>query len=182
MKKIGLLIGTGPIILTGCVQPQFNPNKKQIIFIEGKPFRVPYSTSNIGYRYTNSAEDKERIETYKKEGLICRVGDVLWVENSTAKKGLEIMSSKGKLEAYTYIGKMAREGKSGCVHSMSSQEYSHYRGKEMEAREDDIRARTALGNAFSSAGDSFKTNNYNVNVSGTVNHNVNVTSNPYYRY
>lgn len=184
MHNLGklLTISAGIILLVGCANPSFNPNSKKIVFVEGKPFRIPYGANHTGYRYTNSAKDKEIILSYKKEGLICKRGDLLWIEKYTGNKGLKIYKSEGKLAGYAFIGKASRKGKSGCVRPISDQEYSFYRDKEMESSAN-ARARANLAAARTPQ-------NVNVNHSGTVSQNVNVTGTmdhtvrykPYYGY
>ncbi len=160
-------ISVGILLLSGCASPSFNPNNQQIVFVEGKPFRIPYGVNHTGRMFTNTTESREKMTSYKQEGLICNIGDLLWIENYTAKTGVKIYKAEGKLAGYAYIGKAFRKGKSGCVHALSDQEYSFYRGKEMEASAN-ARAQANLAAAMTPQA-------VNVNHSGTVHQNVNVT-------
>lgn len=179
-KLISISVAT--ILLAGCANPSFNPNNKQIVFVEGKPFRIPYGASHTGKRFSNTVESREKMIAYKREGLICNMGDLLWIENYTGKAGVKIYKTDGKLAGFSYIGKASREGKSGCVRPISNQEYNFYRSKEMEASAN-ARARANLAAAMTP-----KT--VNVNHTGTVNQNTNVTGRidhtirykPYYSY
>ncbi len=184
MYNLGKLISMGAaiILLAGCANPSFNPNNKQIVFVEGKPFRIPYGASHTGKRFTNTVESREKMTSYKREGLICNIGDLLWIENYTAKTGVKIYKSEGKLSGYTYIGKASREGKSGCVRPISNQEYSFYRSKELEAS---ANARTQANLAAAMTPKTVNVNHsgtvyQNTNVTGTMNHNVRYK--PYYGY
>lgn len=170
------------ILLVGCANPSFNPNNKQIVFVEGKPFRIPYGAAHTGKRFTNTVESREKMTSYKREGLICNIGDLLWIENYTGKNGVEIYKTKGKLSGYAYIGKASREGKSGCVRPISNQEYSFYRSKELEtsanarAQANLVAARTPKTVNVNHSGTVYQ----NVNLTGTMNHNV--SHKPYYGY
>ena len=44
-------ISVGILLFSGCANPSFNPNSKKIVFVEGKPFRVPYGASYKGNRF-----------------------------------------------------------------------------------------------------------------------------------
>lgn len=179
-KLISLSVGI--LLLVGCTSPSFNPNNKQIVFVEGKPFRIPHGANHTGKMFTNTAESREKMTSYKQEGLICNIGDLLWIENYIAKTGVEIYKTEGKLSGYTYIGKASKEGKSGCVQSISNQEYSFYRSKELEAS---ANARSRANLAASMTPKTVNVNHsgsvyQNVNVTGTMDHTVRYK--PYYGY
>ncbi len=183
MKKLRIVITiSASILFTGCANPSFNPNVKKVVFVDGKPFRVPVGANNIRHAYTSSSTDKEKLSVYKKNGLICRIGDILWIENYTAKEGTKIYKKSGKIAGFTYIAKAAKQGKSGCTRPISNQEYNFYRGKEMEASAN-ARARANLAAAMTPKTvnvDHSGTVYQNVNVTGTMNHNVRYKS--YYSY
>ncbi len=186
MRKLRIIttISFSVVLFMGCTNPSFNPNVKKVVFVDGKPFRVPVGANNISHAYTSSSTDKEKLLVYKKNGLICRIGDILWIENYTAKEGVKTYKKSGKIAGFAYIAQAAKQGKAGCTRSISNQEYSFYRGKEMEASAN-TRARANLAAAMTPKTVNVQHSGYvnqNVNVSGTMNYNVNHTYNPYRIY
>jgi len=179
-KIISMSIGI--ILFSGCANPSFNPNNKKIVFVEGKPFRVPVGAGHTKHRYTSLSNDKEKTNVYNKYDMNCNLGDILWIEKYTAIEGAKIYKAQGKIAAYNYASQASRQGKAGCVRPISDQEYSFYRSKEMEASAN-ARTRANLAAAMIPK-------RVNVNHSGTVYQNVNVTGTmdhtvkykPYYGY
>lgn len=177
MHKITLVIGfVGILFLGGCVNPSFNPVNKHIVFVDGKPFRVPNGSSATPHRYSRSAIDQERIKIYNQYGMNCNIGDILWMENHTALKAKKEYQTKGKIAGYNYVGIAFRQGKSGCVKPLTPQEFQYYRQKEQEA--------TALAIAQSNivAATAPKTVDVNVNHSGYINQSINANVHHYYGY
>ncbi len=184
MKKsvIAIAIGASMLLFTGCANPSFNPSYKQIVMVEGKPFRVPVGANNTSHTFSASAESKEKRKVYNTYGMNCKVGDILWMENYTSKQASNAYKKDGKIAGYAHVGQASREGKAGCTRPISNQEYDFYRSKEMEASAN-ARARANYVAATTPKTVNVQHSGYvNQNVSGTMNHNVNHTYNPYYRY
>ena len=181
--KLAIALSMG-VFFVGCTNPSFNPNNKQVVFIEGKSFRIPYNATSTPHRYTSSAKDKERISIYNKYGMRCKNGDILWIENFTSKEAVKVYKTNGKIAGYNYVGQVFSQGKSGCSKPLSNQEYNFYRGKEMEAS---ANARATKNFAAAMTPQTVNVNHsgtvyQNVNLTGTMNHNVNHTYNPYRTY
>ncbi len=185
MKKLRIIITiSASILFTGCANPSFNPNVKKVVFVEGKPFRVPVGATHTPHTFTTSEKSKEKRKVYNKYGMNCRLGDILWIENYTIKQSTSAYKKDGKIAGYTYVAQASREGKAGCTKAISNQEYSFYRSKEMEASAN-ARARANLAAAMTPKTVNVQHTghvNQNVNVSGTMNHNVNHSYNPYRTY
>lgn len=128
MKRI-TLIGLGAIallIIAGCTQPNFNPNRKNIVFFNGKPYYIPKNTHNL-IKSMNTADVKE-MNGY---GVRCKKGDTLWLAhsaNSLMTKGKRT-PEKDKADFIRYI----QGGLVGCSSPLSNQEYN-YRLNEKQAK------------------------------------------------
>ena len=170
------LVGIIALLFGGCAQPAFNQNKKHIIFVEGKSFRIPIA-SNWSRAFMHPEANKEKIKEYRKQGLTCKNGDLFWIEYYADKERVSLIDSGNKQKGYAFLGKSVRERKAGCAHPMSNQEYHFYREKELQ----DARDRKANGKAIQEAANAWADAhkpptrvNVNVQHSGTVRHNVNV--------
>lgn len=184
VKIINISVGASIILFTGCANPSFQPNNKKIVFIDGNAYRTPYGAGNTPHKYTSSAEDQERLAVYNKYGMNCKLGDILWIENYTAKEAQNIYNKNGKIAGYTYVGQVSKESKSGCVSPLTEKEYNFYLAKEMDTSEN-ARARANYAAAIAPRTVNVQHSGsvtQNVNLSGTMNHNVNVTNNPYTYY
>ncbi len=176
MTKI--LVVSITLLFIGCTQPGFNPNNKQVVFVEGKPFRVPNGAGYTKRTYTNIKSDKEKMAIYRKNGLNCKIGDILWIENSVANEGGKIVKSGDKKRGYAFVALAARDEKSGCTHPISNREYEFYREKEIEQS---ANQRANLNYRAATTPRTVQHNvqhsgyiNQNIQHSGTINHNVNV--------
>ena len=122
-------------------------------------------------RYSNSAESREKTDTYRKGGLNCRIGDIMWIENYTAKEGVKIASSSSRRHAYAFIAKESHKGLAGCVSAISNREYDFYRVQEIQQREDRRANGQAIKNAANAWADAHTPPakvNVNVHHSGTI--------------
>ncbi len=64
-------------ILNGCGQTQFNPNNKAMVFIKGKPYKVPYQTN-----YSLQPLSKDNIKALRGYGYqYCSEGNIRWISN-----------------------------------------------------------------------------------------------------
>jgi len=162
--KIIILIGISLLLFEGCANPAFNANDKKIVFVEGEPFRIPKLASHTPTRYTYSAEDNKKRDEYRKGGLNCKIGDVLWADRYTAQEGAKIVMSSGKEQGYAFMAQKSHEGLVGCTSPISNREYNFYRGKEMES--------SANARARSNLAASMMPKTVNVQHSGYVNQNV----------
>lgn len=175
--KIVAIIGMA-LFFTGCAQPSFNPNIKHIVYVDGKPFRVPtYDTFYRKHTYNKNLEvDKKILNFYRQNGFICKEGDLLWAKNSVIEKVMKNFKSTGnRKKGYVIISSASKVGKAGCASPLSNQEYQFYRGKEMEA------SANARAKAASDAAAYTSYMNYmaatapktvNVQHSGYINQNV----------
>lgn len=182
MKTLKLILGASFVFfIVGCGEPAFNPNIQNIVFVDGEPFRIPAGSSNTPHTFTNTTLDQEKMAAYRKNGLDCRIGDILWIENSVGAEGVKIMNSGDKERAYAFVALAAKDGKSGCAHPLSNREYDYYKEKESERSAREYAARMAIVKNMRES--RAKTYNVNVNHSGSINQNVNVNSagavNPY---
>lgn len=186
MKHLGKIIGmsVGIILLVGCAQPQFNPNDKRIVMVEGKAFRVP----KHGIIYNNMAYSKNRkmdvelIKLNRKLGLNCNYGDLNWMTKEVSDTYSKAYRANDMKMVESIKIEAIRSGKIGCVRPLSNQEYDFYRGQEMQQVADRRAAadrRTAYYAAAANERAARKNlqaaqtaKDVNVNVSGTVDHNV----------
>ena len=175
-----LILGVGFVsFIVGCGEPAFNPNIQNIVFVDGEPFRIPAGSRSTPHTYTNAILDQEKMAAYRKNGLDCRIGDILWMENSVATEGVKIMNSGDEERAYAFVALAAKDGKSGCAHPLSNREYDYYKEKESERSARAYAARVAIAKNIGNS----TPKTYNVIHSGSINQNVNVNStgavNPY---
>ena len=173
-KAVIAIIGT-LFLFTGCIQPGFNPNTKRIVFVDGKPFRIPYGAYTNRSPYYNKTRDVAVIRHNNSLGLNCKIGYLGWVEAGIAKKitnatqGLDKNNVELNLK---YIEPMKREairnGKLGCAHPLSKQEYHYYRGQEMEASANARANSIAYSNYMAATAP----RTVNVQHSGYINQNI----------
>ncbi|MEY3002220.1 MAG: hypothetical protein RLZZ428_595 [Pseudomonadota bacterium] len=123
------------VVLSGCVKPEFDPYNQGIVFIEGKPYLIPYDSA---YRLINDTK-----------GVICNLGEVRWIEPNTVRTSseyqkevtLRIGNKYGNVtteqsdaelsEALkSYERDLMTKGLVGCVAPMSNREYEYYRDQE----------------------------------------------------
>ncbi len=122
ITKIAVVTGVA-LLFTGCAgstspQPIFNPNNKHIVFVEGKPYRVPYGTK-VSKHIINS----KNITRYNNMGFRdCRKGDITWMEVKTKKAA----SKKSLSEKTDFVLKAVRDGKAGCAAPLPESEHQYY--------------------------------------------------------
>ncbi len=176
---IKMAIAMGIVFLfSGCTQPNYNPNNKGIMMLDGEAFRIPRGVTYNSKRYGNDQTSLAVIKQNRRLGLDCRVGDLGWVENSTRKRysesvaGLRVDSAEGRRIVEPLKREAISNGKMGCAHPLSDREYHYYRGKESESS---ANQRAALNYQAATAPRTVHHSGYvnqNVNVSGTLNQNV----------
>lgn len=152
MKNVKYVIAAllSILILSGCVEPQFNPSSKVIIFENGKPYAVPknsyYGVANKKmmkpHRVVTSMPKKIRensegdfrrlvMAAYRGGNIAlkqCKLGvSVAWISKSAAKS----IYAKDKDPVTSALGKSAAfsTGEAGCASPLSKQEYEHYLNK-----------------------------------------------------
>ncbi len=159
------------LLALGCASLNFNPNVKKIVFVEGKPFRIPaYGATYITQAYKNKKNDRETIKYYRQHGLKLNIGDILWAETSVMKEINSIFKTSGKKATRDYLIQAIRRGQAGWSRPLSSREYNFYRGKEIEQS---ANQRAAIYHHAATAPRTINHNvNQNVNMNGTVNHNI----------
>ena len=82
MKKIFFSISIIGVIFSGCTnQPQFNPNKKIIKFVNGKPYSVPQGS--ISTRKSFSRNDEIIFNLYGIEN--CKENAIAWFKTDPLK-------------------------------------------------------------------------------------------------
>jgi hypothetical protein len=159
MKNFMKIISAGfifVVIITGCVQPQtpytFNPNNKGIIFVDGKPYYVPYGTQN------RTVTDKFIKMVGNKMG--CKRNSVWWIDDNLVKEFQKMQN----VDFNSLILQAARKGRTGCTPPLSDKEYQYYMHREQQMAEN-ARA-IAYYNAATAPKRSY---NYNY-VTGSVFH------------
>ena len=114
------LIGIGiAVLLSGCAgtQPAFSPGNKGIVFINGKPYLVPY-----GSKYVQAND------IFLKSGgnkIGCKRNSALWIEGNFFNELTQMKKSNINDKASFYL-LAARSGKMGCVPPLSDKEYQYY--------------------------------------------------------
>ena len=131
MTKMKIWVaGSALLLLVGCAsdQPSFNPNNKGIVFVEGKPYRVPLE-ANYSIQAFKSAEDTGVVKG-RNAGLDCRKGDISWI-SSEVQKAAQEAASKGDInKAASIVIAAPKKGQIGCAHPLSKKEYEYYKGKQ----------------------------------------------------
>jgi len=123
MKQIKLfLLASILILFTACSggqpEPKYNPNKKVIVFVDGKPYRVPYGT-----KFSRHIINSESIRRYNNRGFRdCQKGDIAWMEAKTK----EAASKKSLSEEIDFFIKAVRDGKAGCAAPLPESEHQYY--------------------------------------------------------
>jgi len=147
MKKLGIVIGAGIVLLTGCGQPEFSPNKMKVVMVEEEAFRIPQEAIYNKRRYYNAPNIVASVKQNNRLGLNCKIGDLGWVEYSTrekfvqAKKELPTNSIEGWEAVESLKREAIRTGKMGCAHPLTNKEYDFYRCQ-IILDSDDARARS----------------------------------------
>lgn len=141
MNKITIIIGIGfSLLLLGCssnqpkkqTTPSFNSERKGIVFVQGKAYRVPYKAS---FNHRPMGKDSAIIleYVYRKNGIPCKIGDLGWREETLGANFHKYVSVKDWDNADKVFKTMARSGLVGCAHPLSNKEYEFYRSKEIQA-------------------------------------------------
>ena len=138
MKIANMLIVLGMVLsFTGCIQPNYNPNNKAIMMLNGEAFRIPKGVTYYSHIYGNNKKDLANIKENRRLGLDCRIGDLVWLENSMDKRFKESLKGVHSAEVRRMIEPLKREaistGKIGCARPLTDREYHHYSGQEREA-------------------------------------------------
>ncbi len=175
--KIAITVVT--LFFVGCAQPKpnFNPNNKMIVFVEGKPFGIP-----AGADYSRGLISDKSLKLFQGMGAsYCQKGDITWEANGVVKDIEAAMKKNNKSEGKAIYRKAISEGKVGCTSPLSNQEYNYYRGKEME-QSANARANAAnrAANARANAANRATTNAANANlIASTMPKTVNVQHSGY---
>ncbi|MEY3091062.1 MAG: hypothetical protein RL113_1378 [Pseudomonadota bacterium] len=122
------------MVLSGCVNPEFDPYDQGVVFVEGKPYLIPHHSA---YRLIRDTR-----------GVVCKAGEVRWIENNTVRTSTEHqkqmtidinqkysnVTEEGTAELWesmrSYERQLMRNGLVGCVAPMSKSEYAYYRDHE----------------------------------------------------
>ncbi len=126
MKNVKIVIGIVIVLLlAGCAsstpKPTFNPNKKHIVFKDGKPYRIP------DYSIYIKIEDKQMLGLYNALELNCRMGDLVWYEKSAYNKRNKMIKESGTIGYGASLLIAKQNNAIGCSHKLSNQEYEYYR-------------------------------------------------------
>lgn len=108
MKKTLSLATAGLfLLLTGCAstQPAFDPAKTAAQTINGKTYNIPVDA------VTTEQTDKQIIAFYKKLGLECKDGDIVW-QAQNAQEAISNAIATGDKEIHK---KLAEENRIGCA-------------------------------------------------------------------
>ncbi len=131
MEKLKYMLMSGFVLLiTGCTsnQPSFNPNNKGIVFVEGKPYRVPLEASYSTQAF--KSENDKGVVKLRQAGLDCRKGDISWI-SSEMRADAQEAAAKGDVSlASSIVIAAPRKGQIGCAHPLSKKEYEYYKGKQ----------------------------------------------------
>lgn len=115
------------LLLTGCVQPEFNRSNKGIAFVDGRPYAIPYGST---YGYPFNKNEPQLLRDFRNAGVDCRIGDTFWVEASYKDELRKALTAKDYQTHFAIISKAAAAGKAGCAHPLSRQEYEYMLHKE----------------------------------------------------
>lgn len=118
MKLINVLWLGGVLLFSGCgqSQPSFNPNNKNIVFVEGRPYLVPANTKYTLKSIRNQSEIKEK----QRYGVYCRKGDIVWGSYAFFNALAKNRAAKNSL-----LHEAAHSGHMGCANPLSSQQYQY---------------------------------------------------------
>ena len=92
------------VLISGCAgtQPTFNPNNKLIVFVQGKPYLIPYG---VAYKKLQNLTK----QTMREMG--CKNGDVLWEKKEIANT--------------VTLGVAMPNGLAGCSKPLTNKEYQY---------------------------------------------------------
>jgi len=160
MKRKILAVSTfaGLALLTGCVQPQFDPNYRNVQFMNGKPYSIPYNVD-----YNDRPVNAKDVSYLKHVNIPCRKGDLVWYTRDFSPK---IKNAQSGYEKAQIVSSLYHAGKLRCEHPLNKQEYA-YRMNQMNQQSANKRT-ASQNNAVINAAAMPKT--YNVNHTGSVYH------------
>ena len=131
MKKIIISVGliAGMLLMSGCAQPEFNPNNKGFGFIQGKPYVMP--------KYVVSFEVENEARTVTNLGL-CRKNGILWLRRDMVNQ-IGFLANGSDESALlrrnaNTVKQMIRNGSAGCAYPLSNQEYQYVLHKQNQAQ------------------------------------------------
>ena len=136
LASLGLLI-----FLSGCAgtQPQFNSTNKGVLFLNSKPYAIPYGASYMLLR-SNDEFSKNMMSILRSAGKKCRYGkSLIWMSpkfkeymgeqikkiNREVNKGKMTKEQGLKVIKNTYLQAVSR-GLFGCSNPLSDREYKYY--------------------------------------------------------
>lgn len=132
MKIITSILGIGvALLLTGCAQPNFNPNDMRINFIEGKAFRLP-----AGSMYSSGLIDSGDVQIFAKYGVKSRVGYAIWLspkESAAFNTNVKYKMYKSYADGYAQF---IKQGRAHLARPMSKSEIAYYTNQQNQSRED----------------------------------------------
>jgi len=114
--KNKIIIIVGSILITGCVEPYFNPSNKEIQFVQGKAYYIPKNVIHL-----TGKVDKSDIKYFRKYKVPCKIGDAMWF----VKNAHQFMKEGNADNNVRVIAEYAKYGKAGCIHPLSTQEYQY---------------------------------------------------------
>ena len=130
MTRMKILVTSSALLLlVGCAsdQPSFNPNNKAIVFVEGKPYRVPLE-ANYSIQTFKSEEDPGVVKG-RKAGIDCRKGDISWISSQVQKAAQEAAAKGDTNLAASIVIAAPKKEQIGCAHPLSKKEYEYYKSK-----------------------------------------------------
>ncbi len=126
--KTMFVFSLGLWLFTGCSsdQPSFDPNKKGIVVVEGKPYRIPLEAN---YSIKVFANDKDVLKL-RKAGVDCKKGDISWISSEMQIAAQEAATKGDMTLASSIIMAAPRKRQIGCAHPLSKKEFEYYRSKQ----------------------------------------------------
>jgi PBP1b-binding outer membrane lipoprotein LpoB len=157
-KKLFTIVLFMMMILSGCGQPQFNPNYRYVKFMNGKPYSMPYAVN-----FRNMPVDAKMASELREIGIPCRKGNLLWYTRDLSSK-MRNLKTEDDMKQMTYS--FYHAGKLRCEHPLNKQEYT-YRMNQMNQQSANNRV-TAQNNAMINAAATPRS--YNINHTGSIYH------------
>lgn len=119
-----LFLTASSLLFAGCCtcfpQQQYDKN---IVFVQGKPYLVPYGT-----KFSNVPVSSDiTVKDYRLAGTECRKGYITWTSPEVDKELKEVYRNNGA-DAFSYAYQMAiRDHRMGCSRPLSDSEYRYYK-------------------------------------------------------
>ena len=114
------------IFLNGCVSSHvpFNANNKSIVFLEGKPFAIPYGANFLTHTVKKS---KSEIINGYADYMGCKPGSLSWISTDFLKKlDSKKVNALPTEQKYTFWQRVKNIGQAGCAYPLSKEEYYFY--------------------------------------------------------